>query len=112
MNTLSKAGSWFQFDDESVNAVDRRHAVEGNYGSRCDVHSAYMLVYLREVDAERVMAAVEPPEALVEKLQESYGQGQGYGGYGEYRDGGMLGLGGYFGEARETERRSDVLMRP
>lgn len=102
MNSLSKGGEWFQFDDESVNAIDRRHAVEGNYGSRCDVHSAYMLVYLREAEAGHIMGPVEPPLALVDTLEQVYSAyGGGFGGL----------LGGYLGGlGGVTERRGGVVM--
>ena len=71
LNVLSKEGNWFQFDDENVYLVDKRSAVDGNYGSRCDVHSAYMLVYLRESDAESLMNYVDDlPEELLQKIQD------------------------------------------
>jgi len=116
MNTLSQGGDWFQFDDDDVTAVDRRHAVEGSFGSRCDIHSAYMLVYIRESEAEEVMAKVTPPVALVEKLEQSYSEEtstERYGyGFGSMFGRGSYGLGGtgYGMPERPRVRRSDDIL--
>jgi ubiquitin carboxyl-terminal hydrolase 7 len=116
MNTLSQGGDWVKFDDEDVIAGDRRHAVEGNYGSRCDVHSAYMLVYIKESEAEDIMTNVTPPLPLIEKLEQSYAEEESIGrngydfGRGSY---GLSGTGygtGYGVPERRARRPDDILM--
>lgn len=87
MNKLSKDGCWFQFDDERVFPVDRRHAVEGSFGSPEDFHSAYMLVYLREKDADSLMGEVIPPVSMVDMLQRKHANERPLGGTNGYRAG-------------------------
>ena len=68
-------GKWFKFDDEQVSHVDRRQAVQGSFGSGGRMHqyaSAYMLVYIREAEAARLMATVKIPAALTSRLDVEY----------------------------------------
>ena len=56
------SGKWFKFDDEIVSRAHRREAVEMCYGrsdddslARLSFSSAYMLVYIRETEAAKVI---------------------------------------------------------
>jgi hypothetical protein len=65
-------GRWYKFDDEDVFPANRREAVDLCYGDRQTrgFSSAYMLVYIRESEAAEVMAGVEIPSDLLERLEQ------------------------------------------
>ncbi|XP_050329287.1 ubiquitin carboxyl-terminal hydrolase 7 [Bactrocera neohumeralis] len=72
-------GKWFKFDDDVVSSCRRVEAIEQNYGGNDDEISfhakcsnAYMLVYIRKSELERVLSDIpenEIPSELVERLE-------------------------------------------
>ena len=73
-----KDTQWFRFNDEVVHQVKEREAIHQCYGRRVveqeyykGLSSAYMLVYIRESEAEEIMRPVEEkdiPRDLVVRL--------------------------------------------
>ncbi|XP_037723388.1 ubiquitin carboxyl-terminal hydrolase 7 isoform X1 [Drosophila subpulchrella] len=71
-------GRWFKFDDDVVSSCRKQEAIEQNYGGMDDEISfhakcsnAYMLVYIRQSELERVLGDIPENEIssdLVERL--------------------------------------------
>ncbi|KAL3367030.1 hypothetical protein AABB24_011632 [Solanum stoloniferum] len=55
--TLSN--QWYKFDDERVTKVDAKRALEEQYGGQGKNSNAYLLVYIRESDKEKIMCNVD-----------------------------------------------------
>jgi ubiquitin carboxyl-terminal hydrolase 7 len=54
----SKEPTWYKFNDEKVTIEDSRTAIEGNYGNKRTAASAYLLIYIRQSEIERIFGAV------------------------------------------------------
>lgn len=74
-NMAARSGQWYKYDDEQVLKIKPRHAIESSFGcneaSVHNVHSAYMLVYIRESEAGEIMAPIseeDVPTELVERI--------------------------------------------
>ena len=80
-----KGPKWFRFDDETVRKATEYEAIDDNFGAEEDTRyglkwsqlhrrhaNAYMLIYVRDSDAEEILAEVpdeEIPQHLVERLE-------------------------------------------
>lgn len=61
-------GKWLKFDDDTISLVHRCDAIDMNFGCKSDVDewtksmqfNAYMLVYVRDIDAKDIFQPVDP----------------------------------------------------
>ncbi|XP_010525313.1 PREDICTED: ubiquitin carboxyl-terminal hydrolase 12-like [Tarenaya hassleriana] len=69
---------WYKFDDETMTRADGRKATEGLFGVNKEgitVASAYMLVYVREADKDKIMCSVgkqDIPQHLHDRFLEEH----------------------------------------
>jgi ubiquitin C-terminal hydrolase len=52
----SKAPIWYKFNDEKVTVEEARTTIEGNYGDKAKAASAYLLIYIRQSEIDRIYA--------------------------------------------------------
>ena len=61
----TKERRWFRFNDSMVTEIGEEEAITGNYGGQKRPSSAYLLIYVRQSEIDRIYAPVEfVPEHL------------------------------------------------
>ncbi|CAI9095951.1 OLC1v1031998C1 [Oldenlandia corymbosa var. corymbosa] len=52
-------GQWYKFNDQKVTKEDEKQALEEQYGGKDTFSNAYMLVYIRESDKDKIVCDVD-----------------------------------------------------